>query len=418
MCNCLHFLGVRSATPLIAGPVKARGLILLLALCVVALVAVSGPGHAGAASTQDKLDAVQSKIDSANQKKGVLSDEIAGYSSQIDSYETQVQALRAEEHDAEVRLAAKQAELDQAQAEVDDAYKQLKILAARLKRSLNVLKDRIVAIYQSGDPDMSSMVFAAEDYGDLIQRSEYLSQIQNQDEALVGRVRDLRNEQHDTFVRLKEAKDTIKSSRDEIAAEEENLATARQAVESQKNKLAAARAERQAAVDSIDTHIDKLDDVEADLQAKIQEQLMAASGTSVLPAGPMSAPSAAGLIWPVSAPITSGFGGRSSPGGVGTTYHEGIDLGVPEGTPIRAAKGGTVVIAAYTGGYGNYTCIDHGGGLSTCYGHQSGYAVSAGQSVDQGQVIGYSGNTGASTGPHLHFEVRVNGVAQDPLGYL
>ena len=171
-------------------------------------------------------------------------------------------------------------------------------------------------------------------------------------------------------------------------------------------------------VDSIDSHIDKLDDVEADLQAEIQEQLMAASGTSVLPAGPMSAPSAAGLIWPVSGPITSGFGGRSSPGGVGSTYHEGLDFGIPEGTPIRAAKGGTVVIAAYTGGYGNYTCIDHGGGLSTCYGHQSGYAVSAGQSVDQGQVIGYSGNTGASTGPHLHFEVRVNGVAQDPLGYL
>ncbi len=145
---------------------------------------------------------------------------------------------------------------------------------------------------------------------------------------------------------------------------------------------------------------------------------MAASGTSVLPAGPMSAPSAAGLIWPVDGTITSGFGGRSSPGGVGTTYHEGLDIAVPEGTPIRAAKGGTVVIAAYTGGYGNYTCIDHGGGLSTCYGHQSGYAVSAGQSVDQGQVIGYSGNTGASTGPHLHFEVRVNGAAQDPLGYL
>ena len=418
MCNCLHFPGVRSANPLIAGPARARGLILLLAVCAAALVAVSGPGHAGAASTQDKLDAVQSKIDAANQKKGVLSDEIAGYSSQIDSYETQVQALRAEEHDAEVRLAAKEAELDQAQAEVDDAYKQLKILAARLKRSLNVLKDRIVAIYQSGDPDMSSMVFAAEDYGDLIQRSEYLDQIQNQDEALVGRVRDLRDEQHDTFERLKKAKDTIKSSRDEIAAEEENLATARQAVESQQNKLAAARAERQAVVDSIDSHIDKLDDVEADLQAEIQEQLMAASGTSVLPAGPMSAPSAAGLIWPVSGPITSGFGGRSSPGGVGSTYHEGLDFGIPEGTPIRAAKGGTVVIAAYTGGYGNYTCIDHGGGLSTCYGHQSGYAVSAGQSVDQGQVIGYSGNTGASTGPHLHFEVRVNGAAQDPLGYL
>jgi murein DD-endopeptidase MepM/ murein hydrolase activator NlpD len=91
---------------------------------------------------------------------------------------------------------------------------------------------------------------------------------------------------------------------------------------------------------------------------------------------------------------------------------------VPEGTPIRAAASGTVIIAGWTGGYGNYTCIDHGGGLSTCYGHQSGYAVSAGDTVSQGQIIGYSGNTGSSTGPHLHFEVRINGASTDPLGYL
>ena len=98
--------------------------------------------------------------------------------------------------------------------------------------------------------------------------------------------------------------------------------------------------------------------------------------------------------------------------------HEGIDISVPEGTPVRAAKPGTVILAAYTGGYGNYTCVDHGGGLSSCYAHQSSFAVSSGDQVDQGEVIGYSGNTGSSTGPHLHFEIRVNGSAVDPLGYL
>ena len=77
-----------------------------------------------------------------------------------------------------------------------------------------------------------------------------------------------------------------------------------------------------------------------------------------------------------------------------------------------------MILAAYTGGYGNYTCVDHGGGLSSCYAHQSSYAVSSGDQVDQGEVIGYSGNTGSSTGPHLHFEIRVNGAAVDPLGYL
>ena len=98
--------------------------------------------------------------------------------------------------------------------------------------------------------------------------------------------------------------------------------------------------------------------------------------------------------------------------------HEGIDIAVPAGTPIRAAQGGRVILAAPTGGYGNYTCIDHGGGLSSCYAHQSSYATSVGASVGQGDVIGYVGCTGSCFGDHLHFEIRVNGGAVDPLGYL
>lgn len=407
---------MRAFNSLIVGPPRVR---ISIALAFVLLAVLAWTGRSASAATeQEKLDSTQTKINTANQKKGVLTEKIAGFSSQIDSYETQVAALRAEERDAEIRLAAKQEKLDQAQAEVDRAYKELKILAARLKRSLEVLKKRLVAIYQSGSTDMTELVLTARDFGDLLQRSEYLTQIQNRDETIVGRVRGLRDQQQTIFIRLQKAKDTIEHSRDQIAAEEANLATARQAVESQQDELKEARSKRQAAVDQINSRVDHLSEIESDLQAKIQERIAAASGLTTLPAGPMSAPSAAGLIWPVDGIITSGFGGRSSPGGVGSTYHEGLDISVPEGTPIRAAQGGTVISASYNGGYGNYTCIDHGSGLSTCYGHQSQLGVTSGQSVDQGQIIGYSGNTGASTGPHLHFEVRINGVAQDPLGYL
>jgi murein DD-endopeptidase MepM/ murein hydrolase activator NlpD len=98
--------------------------------------------------------------------------------------------------------------------------------------------------------------------------------------------------------------------------------------------------------------------------------------------------------------------------------HEGIDIGAPYGAPIGAADGGTVIYAGWLGGYGNLVVLDHGNGLSTAYGHQSDIVVGVGQSVAQGQLIGYVGSTGHSTGPHLHFEVRVNGSPVDPLGYL
>lgn len=398
-----------------AGPTLLLVPIFVALLAAMVLVLPTSPASG---STQSKLDSARGKLDRANRQRGVLTDQIAGLSSKIKGYETQVSALRAEEQQAADRLAAKQSELDQAEEEVRTAYAELKVLAARLKRALRVLSARLVAIYQGGTSGVSEIILTSQSYGDLIKRSTYLEQIQNRDQDIAGRVRDLRNTQRKTVIRLKNAKERIESARDEIAAVKQNLTTARAAVESQQNQLASARSERRAALASVQTRVNHLEEIESDLQARIQAQVAAASGVSTLPAGPMSAPSAAGLIWPVSGTLTSGFGGRSSPGGVGSTNHEGIDIAVPEGTPIRAAKGGTVILAAYTGGYGNYTCIDHGSGLSTCYAHQSSYAVSSGQRVSQGQVIGYSGNTGASTGPHLHFEVRINGVAQDPTAYL
>jgi len=130
------------------------------------------------------------------------------------------------------------------------------------------------------------------------------------------------------------------------------------------------------------------------------------------PAAAPPARSSSGFIRPVPGPQTSGFGPRWG------RMHQGIDIGAPTGTPIVAAASGVVVMAGWMGGYGNAVIIDHGGGIATLYAHQSRIAVSVGQSVGQGQVIGYVGSTGNSTGPHLHFEVRVNGVPRNPNSYL
>jgi murein DD-endopeptidase MepM/ murein hydrolase activator NlpD len=115
---------------------------------------------------------------------------------------------------------------------------------------------------------------------------------------------------------------------------------------------------------------------------------------------------------------SSGFGNRVHPVYGTVRFHSGLDLNGSQGAPIGAAGAGTVIFAGWYDGYGNTILIDHGGGISTLYGHMSGFAVSTGQAVTAGATIGYVGSTGVSTGPHCHFEVRVNGSVVDPLGYL
>ena len=122
--------------------------------------------------------------------------------------------------------------------------------------------------------------------------------------------------------------------------------------------------------------------------------------------------------WPTSGRVTSYFGGRKSPGGIGSTNHKGIDIAVPRGTPIYAADGGTVTYAGWMSGYGYLVEINHGNGYVTRYGHNSSLTVSVGQHVYKGQQVARAGSTGNSTGNHCHFEVRYNGVAKNPLNYL
>jgi murein DD-endopeptidase MepM/ murein hydrolase activator NlpD len=190
----------------------------------------------------------------------------------------------------------------------------------------------------------------------------------------------------------------VRALRDRLAASRSGLVAAQVQRQQDLAELTAVEREQLAEMEALQA-------TSAELAAKIQAA-QAAAGTGG------GSPSAAGYVWPVLGPVTSPFGWRWG------RMHEGIDIAASSGTPIRAAASGTVIHAGWLGGYGNLTVIDHGGGVATAYGHQSSLAAGSGAFVAQGQVIGYIGSTGHSTGPHLHFEVRVNGVPQDPLGYL
>jgi murein DD-endopeptidase MepM/ murein hydrolase activator NlpD len=367
---------------------------------LLGVLVIAGSGAAQGQDLQSQLDQSQSELDQQRDRKGVLSSELADYNDQVDTLAAQVATLRNRE-------AIVVAELRRVQARLNDEKARLEQLKHQLHRSLNVLRSRLVGIYRAGSPDLLTVVLESDGFDDLVSRYEYLRRIEEQDSSIVGRVRTLRNGTRVTV-------DRVTADRDEIEAKKAELVRTRSQLEAREAELAAARDAKAAALDSVNSSIDKLEGDVSALQGQIQEQIQQASatpGVAPLPAGPVQGASG-GWIWPVNGTITSPFGYRWG------RMHEGIDISVPEGTPVRAAKPGSVILAAYTGGYGNYTCVDHGGGLSSCYAHQSSFAVSPGDQVAQGDVIGYSGNTGSSTGPHLHFEIRVNGTAVDPLGYL
>jgi len=389
---------------------------LLAAVAALLMLLIAAPA-APAADLQSELEDKQSKLEKVEERSGVLTTTISHYGKTIDRLTTEVAGIRNREAAVRQRLVAKQAELDQAVAVLDVARERLERVRAHLKRALVALRERLVAMYEMGNPDLMSVLVGANGLEDLAARTEYLDRLHGMDEAVVGRVRDLRNEVRSLVERLRTAKNRIESARDSIAAEKQALTDARAALQSRQQELLGARADRVAALKEIRSHEEELDGSVAAIQGEIAAQL-AETGSTPLPAGPIKGGSGS-LIWPVDGPVVSGFGSRTINGSY--EYHPGIDIAVPEGTPIRAAATGTVSLQqseAESGGYGNYTCIDHGGGLSTCYAHQSSFAVSLGQAVSQGDIIGYTGCTGYCFGPHLHFEVRINGSVTDPMGYL
>ena len=187
-------------------------------------------------------------------------------------------------------------------------------------------------------------------------------------------------------------------------------------LEEQKARLDALAAEAQKAQDEAAAQMEadliaESNNVREMIQNRIRQQQSGGIDTPVVHGTGV-------FIWPCNGPITSPFGYRTHPIFGTTIYHAGIDIGVDYGTPIHAADGGTVIAAEWYGGYGNAVIIDHGNGLQSLYGHNSSLTVSVGETVSQGQVIAYAGSTGYSTGPHCHFEVRQNGEAVDPMGYL
>lgn len=399
---------------------RRRSILVLLVLAPLALWATlplvsSASPEANVSSLQSRIDKKQHRLDQVNGRARVLSTDISGLTQRIDRLQGTITTLQRREDAIQSDLDAKRAELQRTQDELRRVRARLVQLRARLRHARAVLADRLVELYKSDQPDIVSVVLDANGFADLLENGAYLQRIGEQDHAIITAVRDAKAQMDAAARRLGALESRQQRIAMEITARRNAVARVRVDVQGKRAAVDHVRGQKQAVLSSVRAHAHEIDEDIKALQAqqsKIEARIRSAQGYGSIPAGPIRG--GGRFIWPVNGPITSPFCERRA----WESCHPGIDIGVPAGTPIRAAGSGNVVIAGWVSGYGNYTCIDHGGGVSTCYGHQSAIHVSVGQHVTQGQVIGLVGCTGLCFGDHLHFEVRINGAVTNPLNYL
>jgi peptidoglycan DL-endopeptidase CwlO len=393
---------------------RRLSLLLLVAALPLALWAVLPLGSVGEGpqSLQRKIDRKRAQIEQRRGRERVLTSDISAFTTRINGLQADITVLQAKQVNLQADLDAKRVELARIQEDLRTERLRLARLRARLAEARVALANRLVDLYKADQPDVMTVVLEADGFADLLERTEFLQRVSDQDARIIARVRDAKAEATATAARLETLEQRAETVAHAIESEVLQVATVKGDLVDRRDSFATARAQKagllantRADRHELEAHVEALESEQAKIVARLQ-------GPSATVAGPVRQGSG-GLIWPVSGPITGVFG-ESRPGHM----HAGVDIAVPIGTPIRAAASGRVAIAGWVGGYGNYTCIQHSGALSTCYGHQSRIGVSVGQSVSQGQVIGASGNTGNSTGPHVHFETRINGSPVNPMGYL
>jgi peptidoglycan DL-endopeptidase CwlO len=392
---------------------RRLGLLLFAAALPLALWGVL-PMLSGAESSQsiqNKIDRKQEQIDSHKGRERVLTSDISAATTRINTLQGDITQLQTKQVRLEADLAAKREELAAIQEDLRRERLRLARLRERLAEARVLLANRLVEIYKSDAPDVVTVVLESDGFTDLLEQAEFMERVSKDDARIIERVTKTKLDAAASEARLEKLEKRAEEVAKAIEGQVQQVVSVKTQLVDRRNSFQAVRADKADLLASTRASRQELEEHVASLEKEQSAILARLQGSSSPAAGPVQQGSG-GLIWPLSGPVTSGFGYRWG------RLHAGVDIAVPEGTPIRAAASGSVAIAGWVGGYGNYTCIQHAGSLSTCYGHQSSIGVSVGQSVSQGQVIGASGNTGNSTGPHLHFETRINGNPVDPMGYL
>jgi murein DD-endopeptidase MepM/ murein hydrolase activator NlpD len=391
-----------------------------LPLAVVVVAVGAAPASGDVTSRKQaidaKLQAVQAKIAWAQRREQELAGEIASVNREIHSLAAQVGVVSSRLEPLERDLQLHREKLDRLNELFRLQTERFRFYRHEYEALIERLGNRLIDLYENGEPSTLEVLFTATSFSDAVSQAQVVDSIGVQDRKIseaVGTAKERVREQREHTRRFRRL---VAAETRTIALRTAQVRALRDQLLANESRLAAARTSKRNALQNVkETKAEFLHEAAglARASSALGAQIRSAqsSASSYSPPGDVT-PSAAGFIWPVNGPVVSGFGMRWG------RMHEGIDIAVGSGTPIHAAASGRVIYAGWMEGYGNLVVIDHGRGVSTAYAHQSGIAAGNGQTVSQGQTIGYVGCTGHCFGPHLHFEVRINGSPVDPLGYL
>ncbi len=302
------------------------------------------------------------------------------------------------------QLSAAEAELDEINTSLKENQEALTEAQKKEQEQTDSLRKRLRAIYEDGSLSYFNVLMSSDSIFDFFYKLEILKQITEYDNNLLNTIKSTRAEIEERQLQIQADKVVAEEKKATVAAKKKDLdaqsLTKKNLIDQENKNIQAAKA--------------RLKQIEAE-EERIRREIAASqsgSGGAVY--------SASGMIWPAPSCriVTSEYGMRFHPTLHVNKLHSGMDIGCYTGTPVVAAQSGTVITATYNTAYGNYIVINHGNGVSTLYAHNSTLLVKAGQKVTQGQTISKSGNTGYSTGPHLHFEVLINGSPKNPRNYV
>ena len=375
----------------------------ILVVAMVASILFSGLTYAWAAEDADSL---RDKLSSLEDEKNAVKERIAELTRQANDAQATRDALQQEIDLTKEEITTVEEYIGRLQGQIDIKTTELEVAEAALEDKQEQFSKSVRTTYELGDTSYLAVLLNASSFSDMLSRIEMITDVMDYNRKVVEEytaakedIEQKRDDLQQTQDSQKEYQKNLSYKVDELAAREAEQAALQESLESFK-------AESEAEYDRIAGEMQNVSNQIAELSRQ-----SAASGS--VPMGDGT------LIWPTPSCTTnsSAYGWRIHPIYGTRKFHAGEDIPASMGADILAAATGKVVTAGWVSGYGNYTVIDHGGGLMTAYGHQSSILVSVGQTVTQGQLIGKVGSTGNSTGPHLHFEVYVNGATVDPKSY-